>query len=114
MKKVIIIFGFLIFLFSCSNKQTFRASNVNDTTFVLKKESGQGHIWNLHLAVKGDFLDTISLIAPENNNRQHKYIVIGGADTTYDSDWYSDSCIIKIENLNKPIKNLQIDYQFFD
>ncbi len=114
MKKVIIIFGFLIFLFSCSNKQTFRANNVNDTTFVLKKKSGQGHIWNLHLAIKGDIHDTISLIAPGNTNPQNKYRLIGGTNTTYDSDWYSDSCIIKIENLNKPIKKLQIDYQFFD
>lgn len=114
MKKVIILFGVLILLLSCSNKQTFNANNVSDTTFVLKKKPTQGNVWNLHLIINGDFHDTISLIHPNGNNLRKEYILIGGVDTTYDSDWYSDSCLIKIGKLNKPIKNLQIDYQFYD
>lgn len=117
MIRIIIVSIFLVSLISCkltSDKQTLKTSFSTDTTLILTKNMNQGNVWGIDLKIIGNLNDTITLIHTNGDNIAYKYKLIGGIDTTYHTDWYSDSCMIKFENVKEPIKNLQIDYEFFD
>ncbi|NOU62331.1 hypothetical protein [Marinifilum caeruleilacunae] len=117
MTRIIIASIFLLVFTSCnmtSDTQNLRADIQADTILILKKISKQGNIWGIDIKINGDFDDTITLIHTNGKNVAYHYKLIGGIDTTYHTDWYSDSCLVKFENIKEPIKDLQIEYEFFD
>ncbi len=117
MKRIIIVSVFFLTFISCNmtnDRQKLRANIQADTTLVLKKTANQGNVWGIDLKIIGDFNDTITLIHTNGDNVAYLHKLIGGIDTTYHTDWYSDSCLIRFENIKEPIKDLQINYEFFD
>lgn len=117
MIRIIIVSIYFVSLISCNltnDKQTLTTNISSDTTLILKKNMNQGNIWGIDLKIIGNLHDTITLIHTNGDNVAYRHKLIGGIDTIYHSDWYSDSCLIKFENVKEPIKDLQIDYEFFD
>ncbi len=113
------IFYLIIILFfvSCQitdSKQKLKTDIKTDATLVLRKTDNQGNIWGIKLYIIGDFNDTITLIHTNGDNVAYRHKLIGRIDTIYRTDWYSDSCLIIFENIKKPIKDLYIEYEFFD
>lgn len=97
-----------------SDKQELRTNIQSDTMLILKKAKKQGNVWGIDLKIVGYFKDTIALIHTNGDNVAYHYKLFGGIDTTYHTDWYSDSCLIRFENIKEPIKDLKINYEFFD
>lgn len=117
MIRIIIASIFLLAFISCNmtnDSQYLRTNIVSDTTLILKKTTKQGNIWGIDIKLNGDFNDTVTLIHTNGENVAYRHKLIGGIDTLYHTDWYSDSCLVKFENINEPIKDLRIDYEFFD
>lgn len=97
-----------------SDRQELRTNIQSDTTLILKKNEKQGNIWGIDIKIVGDCKDTITLIHTNGDNVAYHHKLVGGIDNTYRTDWYSDSCLIRFENIKEPINDLQIDYEFFD
>jgi hypothetical protein len=115
--RTILIVLFITVLVACnsvSDKQSIKINVQKDTTLILEKTLQQGNIWGIDLEIHGNFVDTVVLIHTNGNNVSYKYQLIGGVDSIYRTDWYSDSCLIKFENVKKPIMDLEIEYEFFD
>lgn len=116
MKNFQLIFFLIIILSSC-NKQNYKEINqtlntniLSDTTIVLTKKYFQNNIHRLSISFSGQLSDTIILQHP-NGTKKYIETVLKGKNQSYDGDWYSDSCIVKITNIQKPLK-FQIKYQF--
>lgn len=115
--RTILIVLFITILVACnsvSDKQRIVINVNTDTTLILKKTLHQGNVWGIDLKIHGNFVDTIVLIHTNGNNVSYKYQLIGSVDSIYRTDWYADSCLIKFENVKKPIMDLEIEYEFFD
>ena len=104
-------------LTSCTyqtNHQKLKLDITSDTMLKLKKKAKQGNVWGIDLKIKGNFTDTVKLIQSNGKNVIYKHQLIGEYHSKYRIDWYSDSCIISFENVNKPVKNIEIEYEFLD
>lgn len=108
---------FLIILNSCNRLNFNDKLNVNihsDTTLVLSKESNQDFIHAFKFTISGNIEEEITVIKTNGYNVAYKYELIGSVDTSFSGDWYSDTCLIKFENISKAIKDLEIEYVFYD
>lgn len=117
MDRLIRTLIFLLIFTSCkmnSYEQKLIIDIQSDTTLIIKKIEKQGDVWGLNLKIVGDFKDTVTLIHTNGDNIAYHHKLISGIDSIYQyhSDWYSDSCLIRFENIKKPIMNLRIDYEF--
>ena len=105
------------FSFTCNhsaNRQITEFDLIKDSSLVLRKTKNQSNIWGFNLQINGSFVDTIKLIMTNQENVVYSQKLIGITDSIYRGDWYSDSILIKFENVKNPIKNIKMQYVFFD
>jgi hypothetical protein len=115
-KRFLIAIFLLTNIVSCkltSDIQTLEAKIYSDTTLILKKNPNQGNIWGIDIKFSGDIQDSV-VVTQVNGNIAYIHNLHGRVDTTYHSDWYSDSCLITFKFIASPINNLQIEYEFLD
>jgi hypothetical protein len=115
--RFLIAIFFFTNLVSCklsNDTQTLKTNIYSDTTLILKKKQSQGSIWGIDIKISGNIHDSVIIIHPNGKNVASRYNLFVRVDTTFHSDWYSDSCLIKFKKIETPIKNLQIEYKFID
>ncbi len=108
---------FIMIFTSCkidSDKQLLKVNIQSDTTLILKKVEGQGNVWGINMKIVGEFKDTVELIHTDGDNIVCWRKMIGGVDSIYHADWYSDSCVIRFKDIKEPIVELYIYYEFLD
>lgn len=117
MKQILLISFFLFALVACQMFNDSRRLTIDiesDTTLVLQKMDGQAAIWGMNLQITGYLEDTIALSLSNGENVFDDYKLAGKIDTIFHSDWYNDTCFVRFEHVKRPVKDLRIDYEFFD
>ena len=116
MKQIITTIFFLTIFSSCDIIGYQQKINVNihsDTTLVLTKKINQEFISGFEFRISGEIEEKIIVTQTNGHNVAYKYELVGLVDSTFFGDWYADTCLIKFENINKPIKNIEIGYTFY-
>lgn len=116
MRQIFVFIFLLIILSSCgllSNEEKINVNIHSDTTLVLSKNKNLKYVNGFELIIKGKIEEKIIVTQTNGHNVAYKRELIGIVDTTFFGDWYADTCLIKFEKINKPIKDLEIRYTFY-
>jgi len=116
MRQIITFILFLIILESCDingYQQEIKVNIHSDTTLMLTKNNYQGNINGFKFRIRGEIKDKIIMIQTNGHNIEYNYELVGFVDTVFFGDWYANTCLLRFENINKPIKDLEIEYTFY-
>lgn len=81
--------------------------------FKLRAEEGQKGIYSIELELTGQATGIFDVVVNEGDKTLH-YISLKGPniDHVYKSDWYADSCTLRISPRNSTRGNLVLNYRF--
>ena len=116
MRYAILLILMIIAFFSCRDVSYQNTLNINvqsDTIITLSNFDNKGNVFKLDFKVKGVLKERIIMTQIIENSFDYKHELIGEIDSVFGGDWYSNTCRLKFENIETPIR-LRIDYSFYD
>lgn len=116
MKRLIVLLGMIgiVCLSGCARHEVSVKDVTKNETIILKKQSGQGGIVGISIAVKGSIAGKGELQLILNGAVYKKEMVSGAVSFEWGGDWYADQAEVRYLAGTASGGSLKLEYEFRD